>query len=65
LRNRGGKSELVPVIGDVTDEARVRAVVDDYRPEIILHAAEHKHVPLMEQNPCEAVKNNIRYAHCG
>ena len=60
LRSRGTKSELVPFIGDVTDEARVRAVFDEYRPEIILHAAAHKHVPLMEQNPCEAVKNNIR-----
>jgi FlaA1/EpsC-like NDP-sugar epimerase len=60
LRSNGTKCELIPVIGDVTDEARVRAVFDEYRPEIILHAAAHKHVPLMEQNPCEAVKNNIR-----
>ena len=60
LRGRGAKSEIVPLIGDVTDEARVRAAFEEYRPEIILHAAAHKHVPLMEQNPCEAVKNNIR-----
>jgi FlaA1/EpsC-like NDP-sugar epimerase len=60
LHGHGTRCELAPVIGDVTDEARVRAVFDEYRPEIILHAAAHKHVPLMEQNPCEAVKNNIR-----
>ncbi|MBI3609516.1 MAG: polysaccharide biosynthesis protein [Nitrospirae bacterium] len=47
------------VIGDITDTNRVNAVIAAYRPEIIFHAAAHKHVPLMELNPCEAVKNNI------
>jgi FlaA1/EpsC-like NDP-sugar epimerase len=47
------------VIGDITDEARLEAVLSQYRPEIIFHAAAHKHVPLMELNPCEAVKNNV------
>ncbi len=47
------------VIGDVTDEQRVDAVVSEHQPEVIFHAAAHKHVPLMELNPCEAVKNNI------
>ncbi len=46
-------------IGDVTDVTRVHAVMAEQRPEIIFHAAAHKHVPLMELNPCEAVKNNI------
>lgn len=46
-------------IGDVTDATRVNAVMAEHRPEIIFHAAAHKHVPLMEMNPCEAVKNNI------
>lgn len=46
-------------IGDVTDVIRVDAVMAEHRPEIIFHAAAHKHVPLMETNPCEAVKNNI------
>lgn len=50
---------LHAVIGDVTDAARVNAVMAAHRPEIIFHAAAHKHVPLMELNPCEAVKNNI------
>jgi FlaA1/EpsC-like NDP-sugar epimerase len=51
---------LHPVIGDVTDAARVDAVMQQYAPEIVFHAAAHKHVPLMEENPCEAIKNNVR-----
>lgn len=62
LRNRGAGCEIIPVIGDVTDAVRIRAVFEEYRPEIVLHAAAHKHVPLVEGNPCEAVKNNIRGA---
>jgi len=46
-------------LGDVTDRRRLHAVVRDYRPDVIFHAAAHKHVPLMELNPCEAVKNNV------
>jgi FlaA1/EpsC-like NDP-sugar epimerase/lipopolysaccharide/colanic/teichoic acid biosynthesis glycosyltransferase len=49
-----------PVIGDVADVACVGAVLKQYEPEIIFHAAAHKHVPLMEENPCEAIKNNVR-----
>jgi FlaA1/EpsC-like NDP-sugar epimerase len=51
---------VIPVIGDVTDAARVNDVLVEHQPEIIFHAAAHKHVPLMEENPCEAVKNNVR-----
>ena len=51
---------LRAVIGDVTDRERVNAVLDEHRPDIIFHAAAHKHVPLMEDNPCEAIKNNVR-----
>lgn len=47
------------VVGDVTDAARLDAVFREYRPHIVFHAAAHKHVPLMEANPCEAVKNNV------
>jgi FlaA1/EpsC-like NDP-sugar epimerase len=47
------------VIGDVTDQHRLNAVLAQQRPHIIFHAAAHKHVPLMELNPCEAVKNNV------
>ena len=48
-----------PVVGDVTDAARVDEVFQQYRPQIVFHAAAHKHVPLMEANPSEAVKNNV------
>jgi FlaA1/EpsC-like NDP-sugar epimerase len=50
---------VYPVIGDVTDHARLRATMETYTPHIVFHAAAHKHVPLMEFNPCEAVKNNV------
>src|SRR5207302_1100403 len=51
---------LYPFIGDVTDPGRLAEVMRDSRPEIVFHAAAHKHVPLMEENPCEAIKNNVR-----
>lgn len=51
---------VFPVIGDVGDENRVEKVLQTFKPAIIFHAAAHKHVPLMESSPCEAVKNNVR-----
>ena len=51
---------LYSIVGDITDSGRLNDVLRTYRPEIIFHAAAHKHVPLMEENPCEAVKNNVR-----
>jgi FlaA1/EpsC-like NDP-sugar epimerase len=51
---------LHPVIGDVADTGCVSAVMEQHRPEIVFHAAAHKHVPLMEESPCEAIKNNVR-----
>jgi FlaA1/EpsC-like NDP-sugar epimerase len=50
---------IQPVIGDITDAAHVNAVIAEHAPEIVFHAAAHKHVPLMERTPCEAVKNNV------
>ncbi|MHC4569014.1 MAG: polysaccharide biosynthesis protein, partial [Planctomycetota bacterium] len=50
---------LKAIICDVTDEARVRRIFADHKPQIVVHAAAHKHVPLMEANPCEAIKNNV------
>ncbi|WP_244157117.1 polysaccharide biosynthesis protein [Halobacillus aidingensis] len=52
-------TELVTVIADVQDRERIFQVVQDYAPSYIYHAAAHKHVPLMEANPKEAVKNNV------
>lgn len=51
---------IFPVVGDVGDEVRVERVLQAFKPTIIFHAAAHKHVPLMETSPCEAVKNNVR-----
>lgn len=59
LLKRFSKTPLVPRICDIFDRERVRAVWQETKPEVVIHAAAHKHVPLMEWNPCEAVKNNI------
>lgn len=47
------------IIADVVDAERMKQVMNRHRPRIVLHAAAHKHVPLMERNPSEAIKNNI------
>jgi FlaA1/EpsC-like NDP-sugar epimerase len=52
--------EVDPVVADITDARRIEQVFDAERPHVVFHAAAHKHVPLMEDNPCEAVKNNVR-----
>lgn len=52
-------TELVPIIADVQDRERMIAIMEQYKPDVVYHAAAHKHVPLMEGNPMEAVKNNI------
>ncbi|CAM5185101.1 FlaA1/EpsC-like NDP-sugar epimerase OS=Ureibacillus acetophenoni OX=614649 GN=SAMN05877842_104117 PE=3 SV=1 [Ureibacillus acetophenoni] len=52
-------TEIVPIIADVQDRNRIFDVVANYQPDVIYHAAAHKHVPLMEYNPQEAVKNNV------
>ncbi|GGJ95022.1 UDP-N-acetylglucosamine 4,6-dehydratase [Lentibacillus kapialis] len=51
--------DIIPMIGDVQDRHRIFEIVETYQPAIIYHAAAHKHVPLMEYNPHEAVKNNV------
>ena len=50
---------LRPCIADVTDEARMRQLFAQFRPEVVFHAAAHKHVPLMELNVGEAIRNNV------
>ncbi len=50
--------DLRVIIGSVRDSRRINQVFDRYRPDVVYHAAAHKHVPLMEDSPCEAVKNN-------
>ncbi len=58
LREKFPQVNLVTLIGSVRDSRRVEEVFSTYRPEIVFHAAAHKHVPLMEDSPCEAIKNN-------
>ncbi|MGR6904126.1 polysaccharide biosynthesis protein [Lysinibacillus sp. BSL11] len=59
LLQRSTGTELIPIIADIQDRERIFEVVEQYQPDVIYHAAAHKHVPLMEYNPHEAVKNNI------
>ena len=59
LRRSRPELELVTLIGSVRDTERVELVFRTYRPEIVFHAAAHKHVPLMEDSPNEAIKNNV------
>jgi len=58
LEDSGCASSIRPVIGDVTDARRLSEVMEQTRPHIVFHAAAHKHVPLVEMNPAEAIKNN-------
>lgn len=51
--------DLVVLVGSVRNYGRVEQIFRDYRPDIVFHAAAHKHVPLMEDSPCEAIKNNV------
>ncbi len=53
------KIQIIPIIADIKDRKRIFEVIEKYKPSVIYHAAAHKHVPLMEYNPQEAVKNNI------
>lgn len=57
-RNRPELNQKV-LIGSVRDENRLNAIFEEYRPDIVYHAAAHKHVPLMEVSPNEAIKNNV------
>ena len=55
----GAKLNLAVEIGSVRDRARLDAVFAHYKPQVVFHAAAHKHVPLMEHSVCEAIKNNV------
>jgi FlaA1/EpsC-like NDP-sugar epimerase len=59
LRRKFPNVPLETIIADVQDRARMFQVFDEFRPAVVFHAAAHKHVPLMERNPQEAVKNNV------
>ena len=59
LRAAHPELEIIPIIADVTDAARMESVFARHRPDFVFHAAAYKHVPLMEDNPVEAVRNNV------
>lgn len=60
--------DIMPVVANIREMDRLKEIFDEYRPNIVFHAAAHKHVPLMENNPEEAIKNNVfgtwNVAHC-
>ncbi|MFZ5652541.1 MAG: polysaccharide biosynthesis protein [Bacillota bacterium] len=59
LSERYKEYYIRPVIADIRDEPRIKGIFNEYRPDVVYHAAAHKHVPLMEDSPEEALKNNV------
>jgi FlaA1/EpsC-like NDP-sugar epimerase len=59
LLERHPSSRLCPVVADITDPIRMQKLMSGHRPRVVFQAAAYKHVPLMEKNPCEAIKNNV------
>ena len=56
-------TEIVPLLGSVTDEARIRGIIQTWTPDTIYHAAAYKHVPIVEHNPIQGVRNNVSGTH--
>ncbi|GIW76427.1 MAG: hypothetical protein KatS3mg104_1490 [Phycisphaerae bacterium] len=59
LRDRWLGSDIKPIVADICDPRRIDRIIESETPHVIFHAAAHKHVPMMEKNPGEAVKNNV------
>jgi FlaA1/EpsC-like NDP-sugar epimerase len=59
LIERGGRGVIVPLVADVVDTVRIKDILQRYRPDALFHAAAHKHVPMMESQPGEAIRNNF------
>jgi FlaA1/EpsC-like NDP-sugar epimerase len=59
LRAKWSDLDIRPLIADVSDEPRMRRILSTYEPRVVIHAAAHKHVPMMESNAAEAIKNNV------
>lgn len=59
LSGMANGARIVPLVGDIRDRGRLQGIFKKYRPQVVLHAAAYKHVPVMEHNCCEAVLNNV------
>ena len=59
IRKSGHESSVVALLADINDRLRMREILSLYKPQIVIHAAAHKHVPMMELNPLEALRNNV------
>ena len=59
LREQFSEVSIRAIICDITDKIRIEEIFEKYKPEVVIHAAAHKHVPLMEINPGESIKNNV------
>jgi FlaA1/EpsC-like NDP-sugar epimerase len=59
VRSEGSGIQVVPLLGSVRDEARMREIMASWRPQTVYHAAAYKHVPLVEHNPAEGIRNNV------
>jgi FlaA1/EpsC-like NDP-sugar epimerase len=59
LRQKWIGARIEPCLGDVTDARRIERIFSEHRPQVVFHAAAHKHVPMLESNPGEAIKNNV------
>jgi FlaA1/EpsC-like NDP-sugar epimerase len=63
MRSKAPAISIQPLVADITDETRMRSIFAEYLPQVVLHSAAHKHVPMMESNTAEAVKNNVLGTH--
>ena len=59
LKKRYPNNDIMAIIANIRDHDRIFEIFEEYKPDIVFHAAAHKHVPLMENNPMEAIKNNV------
>lgn len=64
LRELWPQSQIGALLADIGDERRMRALIERHRPNVILHSAAHKHVPMMERHPSEAIRNNVLATRC-
>jgi len=64
LRQRWIGAEITPIVADICDQRRIAQVFETLRPQVVFHCAAHKHVPMMELNPCEAIRNNVLGTKC-